>query len=579
VLFAAAGAITVAMTSAVIARPGSGGRRLPSAAPSVVHPAGSIDSTRTHTAVVALAAVMFFVAIWFAHPRSFSDRPAFNSPRESVGYHLTTRFIDGHGFAQPIQHYNDVPRDIALALTPRDAAAVNGDVVPKDFAGTMLLYALVMAIHPVFALFVGPAFAIVGALALRRIAIDLYGDRAGLLAFCLWLSFPPLWINSSSIFMGDPPALAFFLLSASAFVRYWQAPTLRLAILMSGLFGASILFRYPNIMIALPFVIALIAARRASLNHALAASAVAAPFAAIILIFNQVVYGAPLTTGFHLGAQLMEQTVNYSGESLFKVRPDVLLSYFFTYATVPVVALPVAAGAAALLAACLRHTGARRVFALSSAAVLILLLSYYGQQDAWGYKSAQLNASFLRYLLPAFALLTVFTSGLVASIVRSFGWGAYGLPIVLIAASAWGVYAGVGGARDTYAALEQSTELKRQILAATDPEDLVAVRIFDKALFPERQTLTLTYAIQNSEPVSKGDRETWGHVATPERFAEIAETLYFSGISLYFLPDAVTGHVAPYQEALKRRGLYLRRVTQVDAAGFYKVSRDRQLVR
>lgn len=526
-----------------------------------------------HNALVGSVALAFFVVFWFSYPRDPGERPIFNSPRESVGYYLTERFLDGHGFSSPLMHYDELPPDIAVALTPRDAASVDGRAVPRDFAGTMLLYAAVMFVHPALALLVGPALAVVGGWALMRITRRLFGEPAGTLAFVCWLAFPPLWINASFIFTSDMPALTLLLLGVLAFVRYWERQTLTGALALGACFAGSVLFRYPNVMIAAPFAIALLVTGRTRPTHVVAAAAVAAPFAGAVLAFNAYVYGDPLTTGFHLGAEIVDQTVNYSKESFFKRRPDVLAQYLRTYALLPIISVPVAISLLATLVASRRREGAARALAVVAVATFVLLLGYYGQQDAWGYKSAQVAASFLRYLLPGFALLAVFGAWALSEAIRRWGNAMYVLPLALVAASASWVSVAPGGLKQVYGVVDRSKEFQRQVVAATEPDAVIAVRITDKFLYPQRQTLTLTYAIQNDEPFSKGQLETWDYVPSPERFASVAERTYESGVSLYFIPDARVGHVAPYQDALVKRGYYLRSIQTVTAAPLFKVSK------
>jgi len=522
---------------------------------------------------LVLIAAAFFIAYWFSFPRTIGERPVFNSPRENVGYYLTERFLDGHNFSAPLRHSDELPRDIALALTPRDAANLDGNVVPKDFAGTMLLYAAVMFVHPSLALFLGPLFAILGAWALMRTADELFGAVAGFVAFVCWLAFPPLWINASFIFSSDMPALAFLLLALMFFVQYWDRPTTAHAGLAAGCFCASVVFRYPNVMLAVPFVAALLLTRRVVLAHAAIAVAAAIPFATIILAFNYFVYGDALTTGFHLGAELIAETANYSKESFLKRRPDVLWRYLRMYSLEPWVSGPVIVSLCATFAVAFRHRGARRAIAIIALSVFGILVAYYGQQDAWGYRSPQLPASVLRYLLPGFALITLFGAWAVAAGVSRWGAGLLLLPVGLVLAHASWLVIGPGGVNDIHDVTNRTRVLQQEILAATEPDDVIAVRVMDKVLYPDRQTLTLTYAMKNEEPFPKGRLETWDYVAPPERFADIAAQMYVRGISLYLLPDARVGGVAAYQVALLERGLYLRWIPEVGAGAFYKVSR------
>jgi hypothetical protein len=271
--------------------------------------------------------------------------------------------------------------------------------------------------------------------------------------------------------------------------------------------------------------------------------------------------------------------VHYSLESFFKQRPDVIVQYARTYSTQPAVAAPAALALAATIYALMTRRDGVRVFAALTLATCAILIAYYGQQDAWGYKSPQVSASVLRYLLPGFALATVFAASACVSAARSWGWPAYAVPVALIIAGGWYAKTAPGGIDQSHAVIERSTVLERQVVGATESDSVIAVRIMDKVLFPERQTLTLTYAIQNEQPFPKGDRETWDYVPSPARFAEVALTMNGAGIPVYLLPDERLGDLRPYQEALQERGYYLRRIWSVDSAPFFKVSLDRSNTR
>jgi hypothetical protein len=553
-----------------------GGRRPHGTAPPLEGVEPRLDELRRpwlRVTALAIVAIIFFSLYWFSFPRQFAERPVFNSPRESIGFYLTQRALDGHGYNAPLHRFDDLPRDVAIALTPRDAALSDGHVVPKDFAGTMLLHTLAMALHPAFMLAIGPVFALLGAWALYRLGVETFGVATGIVAGLAWLTFPPLWINSSLVFTGDLPALAFYLLAALLFMRYWRAPSLGLAAATSVCFFASVLFRYPNLLLAIPFVLALLAGRRTTPDHALLAGAMSVPFVTTILVFNAAVYGAPFTTGFHLGASLLSETANFSSESFFKLRPDVLPQYMRNYGAIPAISVPIAAGLGSSVVAAVSGSREHRILALVSLSAFAILLIYYGQQDAWGFNAPHLAASFLRYMLPGFALMVLYAAWALASMASRWGAHVYVVLAIFVAASAWLVYHGNGGVANTHATIHAWREAKVQVLAATGPDDIIATRIADKVLFPERQTLTLTYALQNDTPVSKGDAETWDHLPSPERLAEVAGATYAAGISLYIIHDGRLHPFSAYQAALHKRGLYFRRIVAVDAFPFYKVSR------
>jgi hypothetical protein len=524
-------------------------------------------------ALLVCIAIAFGTAYWFSYPRHIGHEPEFNSPRESIGYLLTERFLDGHGYTMPMRHFDELPRDIAIALTPRDAAHVDGEVVPKDFVGTMLLYALVMSVHSSLSLFIGPAFAVASAWVLMRIGTELFGDwKPGALAFVAWLAFPPLFSQASFIFVSDLPALTFLLLAVAGFIRYWRKPTTSAVVLLAVCFSVAVLFRYPNVLLAPPFLLALVIGRKLRPSHVAAGGAAAAPFLGSILLFNWLVYGHPLTTGFHLGAGLIAETVNYSQESFFKQRPEVLVRYAWSYGTQGALITPVVMGASSAIWAALTQRGLTRLMAFLTVVTVAILVAYYGQQDAWGYRSPQVNASILRYLLPGFALCTLFGAFACVKAANLWGWGVYLVPLVVIIGGIAYAVDGPAGTRDVRFAVKRATTLEREVIAATEPDAIIAVQIMDKVLFPDRQTLTLTYAIRNETPFPKGNRETWDYVPDPKRMTEVLTTIHAAGIPVYLLPDRRMGELAPYEADLREHGYHFERVSGISRRPLFRLA-------
>jgi hypothetical protein len=289
-------------------------------------------------------------------------------------------------------------------------------------------------------------------------------------------------------------------------------------------------------------------------------------------VFNQYVYGDPLTTGFHLGKELIAETVNFSHESFLLRRPEVLLHYLRLYGTAPVIALPVAACLASAVFFAVRARGAERALAAVTLAVVAILFLYYGQQDAWGYESVQLSASILRYMLPGFALLTVFGAGAASRAAGRWGWGIYAVPAMLFGICIWQMMTAPGGVSEMHKIISRSTDVQEQVVAATEPDAVIASRIMDKVIFPQRQTMTLTYAMRNEEPLDKGNRETWDFIAGPDRFAHIAAVMAWNGIPFYLLNDVRIGPLEPYQAALREQGLTFQRVPEVTRGSLWRVA-------
>jgi hypothetical protein len=522
-------------------------------------------------------ALLFVLVYIFSYPRNWDEKPVFTSPRENIGYLLVERAVEGNGFAIPLAHYDVLPPDVQLALTPRDAAAAGGNVLPKDFAGTMLLHALLFAVSPQLILLVSPLFGVASAWVASKIAANVLGRDLGPLSFAFLLTLPPLWINSAYVFMGDSAALFFLMVAVLFLVSYWQNRRWQDLVLVSVAGSISVLFRYPTILLLPVFMIALIVGRRLNLRHVGLAALAGIPAAATLLAFDWWTYGAPTTTGFSIGSRILAQTANISEESLVKVRPEIVWSYVQDYGIriggpgivhvqimFPAVLLGLASSAWWLL----KGNSPQRLLAAISLGFFLILGFYYGNQDAWGLGETWVSASVLRYLLPALVLASVFFCHAILRACRFFEVPALAgvlAVVALMAGNAVYTYDSPGGIRSNYDVVERFEIVESELLAATEPDAIIATRQLDKILFPKRQTLTLTYALNNAEPVSKGDRQTWDLVPGPERFADVAAAITARGIPFYVVPDRFLAPITDYDEALNARGLHLVRISGVES--------------
>jgi hypothetical protein len=527
---------------------------------------------------------VFLVLYVLSYPRNWTGEQIFNSPRENIGYLLAERASSGDGFNHRLLHHAELPEDLQLALTPRDAAALDGEVLPKDFAGTMVFHAALLAISPVLVLVISPLFGVGSAWVGARIGSRVFGRDAGLLAFAFLLSLPPLWINSSYIFMGDSIALFFLLLATNSLLSYWQSGRWCDLALVGVCGSISILFRYPNTLFAVPILLALMIGGRLRLGHLAIVGIATLPAAATIILFNWTVYGAPETTGFGIGAEILASTANFSQESFFKFRPEVMLSYIHYYGIsllssgliqIHILFLPVIAG---LLFAALKLQGERNslswLLGLLTLTVFAVFGLYYGNQDAWGFGETWVNASILRYLLPPILLTGIcFCGGLIqiSEVIKAPILIALVIVSLFVAGNISHTYHGPGGIKSAHETVSRLKSFQAQVYGATEVDAIIATRQLDKVIFPGRQTLTLTYAIQNPEPVSKGRRETWEFTPNPERFAEVADVIVARGIPFYVLADSYLAPRADYEAALSRLNLRLTRMPGVTIGSLLRI--------
>lgn len=529
-------------------------------------------------AAKALLASIFFVLYLIAYPRSWDGVQTFTSPRENVGYVLTERFTQGEGFRYPLRYFGDLPKDIALALTPRDAAEVGGVVVPQDFAGSLLLYALFLSIGKPFLLLAGPIFAILGALVLARIADELFNWKVGLAAFVLWLAYPPFVLNSSYIFSSDTIALFWVLLTLLLFIRYWrEGRRAHFAWLMVTL-GVAILTRYPNVLLVLPLATALVVGRRMSWRETFTGLLILAPFAGTLLLFNYAVYGDVMLTGYQLKTELASETIRFAHVSPLKFRPAIAIQHLKTYGLeIPLLLRPQLIGFVLGIYLATKDRALRGPI-LALLALTGMLALYYLPQDAFGTFSPTLNASVLRYLLPASALGTILLVAGLLRLSRRTPVLAWAIVVSIFISHGVTAWSGPQGIRDVRLSVDRLASLRQRVVTSTEPEALIATRTMDKVLFPLRQTITLTYLVDHDEHTEQGERHPYEFVPNAPRFADVAVSVYQAGIPMYLIPDFDREILQAYRGALRERGFKLRRV-QDSRLRIYKIAaqKNRQL--
>ena len=532
-------------------------------------PAGGARASVASAATVITMLVVAFALYWISYPRPLNEDPHLSGARSNLAFQLPKRWAEGHGFGIPMRHYDEVRPDVALALTPRDAAALNGQVVPKDFAGTMLINGIALKIWRPLFLAIGPLFSVLTALAVVALARELVPlpDRSvpflvAPLAALLWLTHPATILFGSYLAGSDLPAAFAMTTGFVFFVRFWRTRGTKDLVLMSAFFGTTIVMRYPNVIVPAVIGALLLFTRRLGVKGTLLSLAVYAPFLGVILLFDWQVYGAPLTTGYHLGAELLRETANLAEESFFKFRPLVVGNHLRFYLIEnPIFLGPPLVGAGYGIW-CAVHDRENRPILIAVTATTLGLTLYYLGQDVVGSSSAVVRSSLLRYMLPViavwFALLVRMLMGRPSR--RALGAGAV---VAVAVAGSWVAYNATDGIGDRDYIISSSRTLREAIIDKTPRDALIVVRAADKYVFPGRQSMTLTYVNDNPEPVYKGELSTWQMLPPAERLADVLSDPVGKGIPTYILVDFRREIFRGYRDALAREDIVLDRVAGV----------------
>ncbi len=367
--------------------------------------------------VLGLGALLLYA--WAMAYGSDAGAPTFNSPRANSNFVIAQHVAAGGGFGVPLAHYGELPPEIAPALTPRDSARLGDRVVPKTFLSEVVLLAGALRVGDWAALLLTPvlgAAAVVGVCVLgwsvagrRGVGAAIVGGGSAAI-FAVW---PAQWIVESRAYEpGDALALCAFVLGVVALwpVLAGERVSPRRAAAVGALFGLSIATRYPNLLItAIPLLLLLLSpgtARRAIVF--VAAFVPLAVLGLLVLAGNLVVYGSPLTTGYALAVDELRQSVPIDSAGFFGFNLQAFGQYMHAYLLNPVLGGPLLAGVAVALVLLVRRwrePDGEALYAAIAVWTLLVLTVVYGGQEAHGVDGFVVNSSFMRYLLPAAALL------------------------------------------------------------------------------------------------------------------------------------------------------------------------------
>ena len=146
-----------------------------------------------------------------------------------------------------------------------------------------------------------PTMALVGVVGIYALGEALFNPRVGLAAAVL-LALDPVYLQMAVLSRSDAAAAATMLLALALFVRAVGQDSKRLGLLSGVLLGYACLIRYVTAVVLLPLALYVIFTGRSRLWAKRPIHCFMLGFGALALLimsFNLVYYGGPLTTGYH----------------------------------------------------------------------------------------------------------------------------------------------------------------------------------------------------------------------------------------------------------------------------------------
>jgi dolichyl-phosphate-mannose-protein mannosyltransferase len=500
---------------------------------------------------------LLLVTLWIG--ASFE---VFRTARENIAWTLTEPGMEERGFRRPILYAEAFPEHISRALTPRDGARMGSYLVPREFAGAILVIWILRRVSPFTLLVLGPVASAVSGVLVGRIGRRLFKQPNGHEFQIHWLLFPPLVMNALGGPSVDTLALAVIIGMILSFLGYLRNGSRRDAMICGILLGLAGFLRYSNFLIALPFAV-LLWNRRSPVRDWLPALGAALSFAAAILAFNFYAYGGPLTSGYQLGERLIRSSIAFESGSLTDLSLKAVTANLATgFIGLPMVFVPLAVGCVVAGFDFMKAEGTRRRQILAIVGPALLVPIFYGPRVLWGTFEPTLDGSLIRYLLPTFALVTPFALLVLRRFAASkkAAYLLFGSLLFGYSLTSWLAPGGLSDAHDQTKYLEG---VRRVVVRHVPKDAIVVTRLLDKAIFPTRQTLTLTYLTGHVKGQQAGPFNLWDFVPAPQQFAAAMKEVRSRSIPLYLLGEFSPEVTEGYKRALDRMGLSLRLVDTI----------------
>jgi hypothetical protein len=493
---------------------------------------------RLERLAVVLALIGVFAGLYASYPRPWRKEPVFTSPRQSVGYELSRQWAKTGKPVETLPLFDKVPADIAPAFTPRDAASRNGQVVPKDFPLVVAMFAVAHKINSNIVPFVVPFMAALALIVFALLAWELTRSRIAVwMAGILFASTTSFWSSSSWIYAPDTAAVCVVLRAVYAFVRASRSSRLVWDVLGGLACAAAFGFRYDNAVIVSVLWFAFLLADRRKRHFVV--PVVAALGSIPFLVFNKWLYGSPHTTGYGLAYKLIDQTANIKGRGLLGVSSSIFTRQVDIYLMRPEVLALLVAGALGMFVI-LRKQRERAIIALGwgTVAITLMLIAYAGTRNLTGANTFTVSSSFLRYLLPAFALLAIFAGAAIANRARVIQVIAFALACVVASVAMFTNIYATNGVKQTRHDVRLGRLTASAVFNNTPDDAIIITALASKVLWPKRQTLSTAFLVKNAHPVTvKDETSIWSLRPTVPRLTDVITRLVREGHHVYLLDD------------------------------------------
>ncbi|MDP2729993.1 MAG: glycosyltransferase family 39 protein [Dehalococcoidales bacterium] len=390
------------------------------------------------------------------------------------------------GYAEPLNETYDP----AIFLPRSSVYSQETKLVgPGGFLGISAINAVVWSVTGEN-YFLNGLIAIIGLIFFYYLVKEIFDRKTALISFACMSVLPVYWFWSTRMYT-DVPSLAFLFGSMLYLIRFRKNRELKYVAVSAILFSIAFWYRYFAVTFMALFLLIYFAF---PLNSIFSKKNILAlgmfGFISLVLIipllvFNNALYGHPLTTG-----QMLHPEHHFVEDMLGQLSTN-FVKYFFSPALA--FSLYSVLGVFGLILSW-RYRYFDRRFSLFFIISFIFIQLYFAGGVYWGVESesAELSDSLMRYYMPLYPLLIPYGIFFVlrlrlAAMVKSI------IIVALVIVSVITTPLAPANPLEFRSTRNSRTDSKNVLLEAIPADAIVFTRLYDKWIFPERRTAIYTY--------------------------------------------------------------------------------------
>jgi len=367
---------------------------------------------------------------------------------------------------------------------------LNGKVVPHGSPGFIIFSALLKLLLPDFmAILINPLLAVACIYLIYRISKIIFNDEKKSLYAAVLFASMPLVLRSAYSIISDLLNLTIFLITLLLILMILQNGNKKNYILLGICLGLLPWVRQSSVILFIPLGIFILLYRKKLINRNLVFTLVVTTFFVIgLLVFNLKILGSIFTTG-HLAVKYPVSERESLSKILYllHINPYALLNNFrFVPAAFLLTFPPIIFSMFGLYYAKFKEIS--KNFLIYFILLAIVLILFFSNFKVYGLAERNLtfHSSFLRYLLPFFALLPIFAVIGIFELGNKIKIVFYTLLIFNLTIAVFGPH---GLAEDIGARLYYRGA-SHFLLENTNEKSVIFSWYWDKSVFPDRIVYT-----------------------------------------------------------------------------------------